>query len=178
MRIVVRLISACLSLLVALIGAALLIETTWAWLRPHAEPLLIPWRSAHAQLDQLHWQDTPVLLASGGLAVLGALLVLAAATARGVDIRLHDPAPEVAVTTNPRSLARLIGHHIRNADGVTSASVTASRRRIRIRVRSPREDRDELSRRLTETAETVVEDLPISRTPTVSVAVDPARNHR
>jgi hypothetical protein len=170
-RVLLRLLSPLLGLAVAAAGALLAAEVGWAWARPHGGHLLVPWPSLVARLGDHDWASRPVRLTAAAVAVAGLLLLLVAATARCRDVRLRDPAPGIAVTTSPRSLARLVGHRVRAEDGVGSASVTASHRRVRVRATSRFESGAELRPRLVEVVGEVVDALPVPRAPRVSVAV-------
>lgn len=178
MRVLVRLLSCLLGLAVAAVGGLLAVEVAWRWMRPGAKPLLVPWPDWLAQLRTLTWAGQPVQIAAWSVAIAGLLLIWFAATARRKDVRLNAPAPEVTVTTSPRSLARTVGNRMRAADGVTGASVTASSRRIRVRATSSSQSEDQLRPRLTELAREVVGALPMPRTPAVSVVVDSPRDRR
>ena len=90
-------------------------------------------------------------------------------------VRLLDPAPEVTVTTDPRSLARLVGHRVRAEDGVAGAVVTAHRKRVRVKVTGRFRAVGDLRDRARETASAAVGGLPLQRGPRVSVSVSPAK---
>lgn len=174
MRLLVRLITTLLGIVVAIAGALLAIETAWAWMRP-GDGLIVPPSVIRAPMEQLSWSSLPVLIAAGVVALLGLIMVLIAARAGRNDIRLHDPAPEVTVITDPRSLARLVGHRVREQDGVAAASVTATRKRVRVRATSQFSYVGDLRSRLTTTTDESVHDLPLRTTPTASVSVSPAK---
>lgn len=176
MRLLVRLLSCLLGLAVAAGGALLALEVAWAWIWPGSAPLLVPWPQWRDGLAQLRWADTSVLLVAGGVALAGLLLLLFSATARRRDVRLLAPQPEVTVSTTPRSLARLVGQRVRDAPGVTGASVTASARRIRVRASSKLRAEHELRPVVLEVVTEVVDALPLSRKPKVSVVVNSPRD--
>ena len=177
MRVLLRLLAALLGLALAAAGVILAVEVGWAWARPGHGPLLVPWRSWLVSLAGVTWTGRPVRLTAIVVAVAGFLLLLIAAAARGPKtVPLTDPSPEVSAVTTPRSLARLVGNTVRNADGVTGSTVTASSRRIRVRARSRLSTEAELLPRLTEAATAAVSDLPLPRTPRVSVVVDSPRD--
>ncbi|GAA4863859.1 DUF6286 domain-containing protein [Saccharopolyspora rosea] len=178
MRLLVRLITTLVGLAVAAAGVLLVVETAWAQLRPDTGGLLVPWPTMRSALDAVPWDATPVRATAIGVAVAGLLLLLVAAGARRRDVRLHDPAPEVTVTTDPRSLARLVGHQVRDQDGVASASVTADAKRVRVRATSQFRQLGDLRQRVTDTTEHAVGDLPLRRAPKVAVSVSPAKERR
>lgn len=170
MRVLLRILSPLLGLAVAGIGGLVALETAVAWLRPDASPLLVPWPSWRARLANLTWVDTSVRLVAAALALTGLVLLLVALTARRREVWLTAPAPEVTVTTSPRSLARLIGHLVRSVEDVTSASVTASARKVSVRTTS-RSAGPEADAELAAQVQELLSNLPLARQPKVSVAL-------
>lgn len=175
MRALVRLITMLLGLALAAAGVLLVLELAWAWLRQDSGYLVVPWPSFQAGLDRLAWNDAPVRITAAIVALAGLVLVLVASRAGRKDIRLHDPAPEVTVTTAPRSLARLVGHQVREQEGVATASVTATRTRVRVKATGEHTEVGDLRNRLSELTEQSMQNLPLRTTPKVSVAVRPAK---
>lgn len=178
MRLLVRLFAALLGLAATAVGVLLAVEAVWAWLRPDSPGLAVPWHGWQPPLAGLTWSDPRVMIAAGVLTVLGAVLLFVAARAGRKDIRLHDPAPEVTVTTDPRSLARLVGHQVRHQDGVASASVTASRSRVRVKATGEHSSLGDLRDRLMTTTEEAIGDLPLRNRPSVSVSAAPMKQNR
>ncbi len=178
MRAVVRLITSLAGLAALAAGVLLIVEIIGAWTRRGSGGVLVPWSAARPALDGLSWQDLPVRLVAAGLLLLGLVLLLAALRAGRKEIRLLDPAPEVTVTTDPRSLARLVGHQVRAQDGVAGASVTADRRRVRVRATGKFRVVGDLRDRLSQTTAGTVGELPLQRAPKVSVSVSPAKERR
>ncbi|MCK2240489.1 MULTISPECIES: DUF6286 domain-containing protein [unclassified Crossiella] len=177
MRLIVRLLSTLLGLALAGAGGLLAVEFAWAAWKP-GQHALVPWRDWADRLGSVDWTATPTRLVAGGLVLLGLILVWAATGARRRDVRLADPAPEVTVTTSPRSLARLVGTRVRAQDGVHAATVTASRAKVRVRASSRLLAKDELRPKVLEVTRTVVTDLPLPRTPKVSVVVASPKERR
>ncbi|GAB2776533.1 DUF6286 domain-containing protein [Amycolatopsis magusensis] len=178
MRVFVRLLSTLLGLAVAVAGALLAAEVGWHWWRPAEAPLIVPWREWQAELSTLNWTSGPVRLIAALVAVGGLILVLLAASARRRAVRLTDPAEEVSVTTTPRSLARLVGRHVRAEDNVTGASVTASAKKVRVRATSRLATERELRPHLLWVVRELVADVPLARKPRVSVVVDSPKDRR
>lgn len=178
MRILLRLLSPLLGVAVAIIGVLLVVETGWVLVRPRSAPLLVPWTVWRDRLADYAWSDTTVLVTGGALALLGLLLLLLTAGARRHDVRLSDPAEDVMVVTSPRSLARVVGHRVRAEDGVRSAAVTASARRIRVRATSSMNTETQLRPTLTARVDELVGDLPLARKPRVQVVVDSPKDRR
>lgn len=178
MRVLLRLLSPLLGVAVAAAGALLAVEAGWVLTRPRAAPLLVPWPVWRDWLAGYAWSDTTVVVAGGALAVLGVALLALAAGARRHDVRLTDPSDDVTVVTSPRSLARMVGHRVRAEDGVRSASVTASARRIRVRVTSGLSTEAQLRPALTARVDELVADLPLARKPRVQVVVGSPKDRR
>jgi Family of unknown function (DUF6286) len=174
MRILLRVLSPLLGLAVAALGAFVALEVAWAWVRPDGGPLLLPWPVWQATLQKWIWASTPVRLIAVGLIVAGLLLILVAAWSGRREVRLTNPAPEITVTTSPRSLARLVGNHVRALDHVASASVTASRRKVSVQAVSGR-TADIAEPSITAAVQTLLSELPLARTPQVAVAVSDTR---
>ncbi|RKT53495.1 DUF6286 domain-containing protein [Saccharothrix australiensis] len=164
MRVLLRLLSPFLGLAVAGAGGLLVAEVAWRWA---GRGRLLPWWPTG-----LTWTDERVRTAALLTAVAGLLLLVLAMAARRKDVRLHAPADGVVVTTTPTALARVVGHRVRAVEGVSGASVTASRRRVRVRATSRRHDEAALRPRLLDAARAVVRDLPMPSPPKVSVVVD------
>ncbi|OZM71067.1 hypothetical protein CFN78_21570 [Amycolatopsis antarctica] len=178
MRVFVRLLSTLLGLAVAAAGGLLAVEVGWHWWRPSDAPLLLPWPQWRDRLAETAWDSTTVMLVAGITAAAGLILLLATVSARKRTVRMTDPATEVSVTTSPRSLARLVGHHVRAADNVSGASVTASAKKVRVRATSRLETENQLRPRLQETVGELLGEVPLAKRPKVSVVVDSPKDRR
>ncbi|GAA4887447.1 DUF6286 domain-containing protein [Saccharopolyspora cebuensis] len=178
MRLLVRLLAALLGLAVAALGVLIAAEAVWAWIRPQADGLVVSWRAVRSGLGGVTWADTAALVTAIVVGVVGLLLLLLATRAGRRDVRLHDPAPEVTVITDPRSLARLVGHQVRDQDGVARASVTAGAKRVRVKATARFREMGDLRQRLTDTARDAVGELPLRRSPKVAVSVTPPKERR
>ncbi|SFQ60313.1 hypothetical protein SAMN05421810_110156 [Amycolatopsis arida] len=178
MRVFVRFLSALLALAVVAAGGFTVLEVGWHWWRPAQAPLVVPWPRWLARLGEVGWDATQVRVLAGAAVAAGLALILVAATARRRLIRLHDPAPGIAVTMSPRSLARLVGHRVREQATVDSATVVASAGRVRVRAASRSVTEEELRPRLTSLVAELVTDLPLARRPAVSVVVDSPKDRR
>ncbi|MGH3673027.1 MAG: DUF6286 domain-containing protein [Pseudonocardiaceae bacterium] len=170
MRIVLRVLSPLLGLAVAALGVIIALEVIWAWVRPTAAPLVLPWPSWQANLQELTWPAAPVRLIAAGLIVAGLALLLLAMSSGRREVWLINPAPEIAVYTSPQSLARLVGHRVRELDHVASASVTATPRRVSVRAAS-RQPSEAAGTHIAETVRALLADVPLAQTPQVSVKV-------
>jgi hypothetical protein len=174
-RLFVRLLSTLLGLAVAAAGALLVLEVGWYWWHPAraaVSGLVVPWPRWRESLAHIGWDSFAVRLTAGIVAASGLVLVVMAATARRRGVRLTDPASEVSVTTSARSLARLVGHTVRAQENVTSASVTASAKHVRVRAVSRLEGEGELRPRLRTVITDLLGEVPLVRQPKVSVVVD------
>lgn len=178
MRVLLRLLSPVLGLAVAGVGALIALEAGWTLARPPSAPLVVPWKQWRDQLSGSTWSDPPVLVIGAALVLLGLLFLMLAGSARRHDVPLTDPADDVTVVTSPRSLARLVGHRVRAEDGVRSASVTAGRKKVRVRATSGLNTEAELRPTLTSTVNDLVGSLPLASKPRVQVVVDSPKDRR
>lgn len=174
-RLLVRLLAALLAMAVAGAGALLALEVAWQWIRPVDAPLVVPWPAWRDQLAQFTWASTPVLIGAVVVALIGSLVLLTSLVSRPPTVRLRNPVEQVSVSTSPGSLARLIGQHVREQENVTGARVTANRRRVRVRARSRLESDHQLRPRLHESVAELLEQLPLTKRPKLSVAVKSPR---
>ncbi|NUT95837.1 MAG: hypothetical protein HOY78_27815 [Saccharothrix sp.] len=164
MRVLLRVLSPFLGLAVAAAGVVLVAEVAWHWSgRGH----LVPW----SRLAGLRWTDERVRAVALLTVAAGVALLVLAAFARRKFVRLHSPADGIVVVTTPTGLARVVGNRVRAEDGVTGASVTASRRRVHVRATSGLHDEATLRPRLLAVAREAVANLPLPHHPKVSVVV-------
>jgi hypothetical protein len=177
-RLLVRVIACLLGLAIAVAGALVVLEVAWAWVRPGRGPLLVPWPEWRAYLEDLTWQSGTVRIAAGVLAAAGLLMLLIALTAHRRDVALQDPASDVSVQASPASLARVVGQRVRAEENVSGATVIATARRVRVRASSRLESEAELRPRLLAVVRETVQDLPLVRTPRISVVVHSRRDHQ
>lgn len=179
MRVLLRVLAPLLGLALAAAGVLLVIEVVAAWVRtPATTGLLVPWPDWRATLEGLTWADAPVPLVAVGVAVVGLLLVALGLLARRHDIVLTSPTPEVAVTTSPRVLARLVGRRVRAADEVAAASVTATGRRISVGAQAWNDAGPELRTSVATTVDTLLDELPLAHRPRVAVTVQQRKGPR
>ncbi|AOS64888.1 DUF6286 domain-containing protein [Actinoalloteichus hymeniacidonis] len=178
MRLLVRLLAILIGLVLAIMGALLLLEIGWTRLRPASDPLIVPWRAWLDLGGELSWSAGTPTLASLLAIGVGALLCVAAIMARRRVLHLHDPGPDVSVTTSGRSIARLIVRRVRAEDGVSDVWVNADHRHIRVRAVGSDDEDGELLPRLQLLIRDVVADLPLREYPRVSVALRAPRSRR
>lgn len=170
MRLLLRVLSPLLGLVVAAAGLALAVETVVAWLAPGSSPLVLPWPDWRAAVEGLTWQSNAVRVTAIVVAVVGLLVLLLGLVSRRHDVYLADPVPEVTVTTSPRSLARAVGHEVRSHGDVVSASVVASPSKITVKA-STLDAADAVKGTVRERVDELLGRLPLSRRPRVSVSV-------
>jgi hypothetical protein len=175
MRLLVRILALLLGLTIAAVGAVVLVGVGWAMAQPKQEALL-PWPRWLDRAAELAWTASTVRVTAWVLVVAGLAMLLLAALAVRHDVYLQDPAPDVTVTTSPRSLARIVGQRVRGTDGVRSASVTASARSVRVRATSRLLDERRLRPVLIELVNELVNELPLARVPHVHVVVHSAKD--
>lgn len=179
MRVLLRVLSPLLGLILAAAGVLLIVEVVAGWVRPDAtDGLLVPWVSWRSAADGLTWADPLVLGIAAGVGVLGLLMLLAGTSGRRRDIVLDSPAPDMTVTTSPRVLARLVGRRVRAADGVASASVTASRKKVSVAAQGHGDASPELRSSVDEQTRGVLDELPLTRRPRVAVSVTDRKGPR
>lgn len=167
MRVLLRVLSPLLGLALAAAGALVVVAVVRHW-SGRAWPVRPDWS----------WVDRPVLVIGAGLAVGGLFLLVLASRAGVSQVSLDDPADGVRVVTTPTSLARVVGRRVRAEDGVVDVSVSASRRKVRVRATSLRHDEASLRPRLLEVARAAVDELPMPARPKLSVVVISPKDRR
>lgn len=169
MRVLLRVLAPLLSLVVAALGALVVIEVVAAWVNPASTGLLVPWPSWRQPLESTLWSAGPVFWIAIGVGIVGLILLLVGLLARRHDITLRSPSEGITVTTAPRVLARLVGRRVRAADSVAGATVTASARKVTVRAQTRNaggDARSDVRSRVDE----VLGELPLTRNPRVSVS--------
>ncbi|HEY2203545.1 MAG TPA: DUF6286 domain-containing protein [Pseudonocardia sp.] len=181
MRVLLRVLSPLLGLVVAAVGAVLAVEVVAAWIAgddPGYRGLLVPWVAWRDVLALAAWRSVGVLVGAAVLAVLGLLLLFVAATARRRDVRLTEPASNISVNASPRVLARLVGQRVRSGEQIVAATVTASGRVVKVRAVGKGDRGRELRTGVLDQVLALLNELPLSRIPRVSVSVRPERGPR
>lgn len=181
MRVLLRVLSPLLGLVIAAAGAMLAVEVVAAWLlgdRPGYRGLLLHWGAWRTVLEQITWRSVLMIGCSVVVAVIGLLLLLIAGTARRRDIALTDPADEISVTASPKVLARLVGQRVRSTDDISAASVIASARSVRVQAIGRGERPSSLRPSVRTRVDELLDDLPLARRPKVSVSVRAERGLR
>lgn len=174
MRVLLRVLAPLLSLAVAALGVLVAVEVVAAWVTPGSTGLLVPWGAWRTVLENTRWTADPVFWVAIGVGVVGLVLLLIGLLARRHDVALRSPSDGITVTTAPRVLARLVGRRVRASDQVGGATVTASAKKITVRAQG-RGSADTSSVRTTvrERVDELLGELPLARTPRVSVSVSP-----
>jgi hypothetical protein len=184
MRVLLRLLAPVLGLALAAAGVLLAIEVVAAWTRRGTDlaGVIVPWPQWRAGLESTSWSAPLVAWIAIAVALLGLVLVLVGLGARRSDIPVTAPRPEMAVTTTPRMLARLVGQRVRRGDDVAGADVTASKRRIAVGAHGWG-DLDgpagkALRASVEESVSALLDDVPLARRPRVSVRLAQRRGPR
>ncbi|MGV0111765.1 DUF6286 domain-containing protein [Arthrobacter sp. CP30] len=127
-------------------------------------------------LSSLTWASPALWAAAIILAILGLILLLAAILpGQHTTLTLTNPDgtdPHTAETViSRRGVAKLASEHLDQADGVDSASVTATAKKITALVRTPLHDAPELSDKLTRSLKRRLEQVGVDPSPRVVVRV-------
>ncbi len=110
-------------------------------------PLLLPVRSATAELTARSWSDTLVLVVAGAALAVGVLLLVAELTPRRrTELVLQPRDARVTCTVSTGSVGHLLEHAASGVPGVRAASARVRRRRARLDVSVPIRDRGEAGR--------------------------------
>jgi Family of unknown function (DUF6286) len=177
-RVLLRILAPLLGLALAAAGVLFVIEVVAAWVRPDATSgLLVPWPDWRATIENLTWADNPVPGIAIGVAVLGLLLVLLGLSARRSDVHLDAPG-QMAVTTAPRVLARLVGTRVRATDDVAGASVTASARKVSVTAQAWADATPELRGTVRSRVDELLGELPLRHRPRVAVSLQERKGPR
>jgi len=127
-------------------------------------------------LSNLSWSSPTLWAAAIILALVGLVLLLAAILpGHHTAVRLTSPdgtddrSTETVISR--RGLAKLASSHLDQADGVDSASVTATSRKVTATVRTPLRDAPELSGKLTRSLEHTFNQIGVDPAPRVTVKV-------
>lgn len=136
---------------VALIGvlSAAFGATQAIWATVHHRPWLISATAMPRYLHRLRWQDSVVLVVAIVAIVLGALLILGALLPprrRLVELTGTDDAAPIGVTR--RSIRRSLAAAAQDVDGVGSARLTLTRRRVKVRASTTLRHTDGLDERV------------------------------
>lgn len=175
MRVLLRVLSPLLALVMAAAGALLAIEVVAGWSTSTDAGLLLDWPAWLAALEQRTWRSSGARWAAGGLAAVGLVLVVIALAGRRQDIELTGPAPDVTVTTTPGALARLVRQRVADVDGVQRTSVAASPRMVSVRAQARVAAAEALLPVVRDRVDGVLAALRPARPPKVTVRVDAAR---
>lgn len=178
MRVLLRVLAPLLSLVVAALGALIVIEVVAAWVTPGSTGLLVRWAIWRTLLEETQWTAGPVRWIAVGVGVVGLILVLIGLLARRHDVALRSPSDGITVTTAPRVLARLVGRRVRASDQVAAATVTASAKKITVRAQGRGTgggtvDTSTIRTDARERVDELLGELPLVRTPRVAVSVSP-----
>jgi hypothetical protein len=106
------------------------------------------------------------------VAVVGlALLVAQLVPRRTRLLPIADPTPGVTAATTRRSLERALRRAASSADGIVSASVTANRRRVKVRAVTGLRDLTGIRESLVSAVTEQLDGIGLSRRPALSVSL-------
>ncbi|HST49961.1 DUF6286 domain-containing protein [Jatrophihabitans sp.] len=129
MRLINRLLAALLSL--ALIVAGVLVVVEVVAQRLGRGPAIVDWPQLHDWVRRTPWQQGSVRVASI-LLVLAGLVLLAAELRRGRPGRLAVRSEVTDAAYTRRGVAAAIRSAVSDVDGITSATVSVSRRKVTV----------------------------------------------
>ncbi|MDA2803731.1 DUF6286 domain-containing protein [Nocardiopsis suaedae] len=140
-------------------------------------PLRVPVvGDALEQAAGMRWRDTAVLVAAGGAALLGLVLLVAAllpGRARWTALRTDDP--DLVVGLSRPALRRAVAAAARGVSGVRAAHATVRRRAVRVRVETELRERPALRGDVEEAVGERLDELAPLRRPKVRVRVRAAK---
>lgn len=129
MRFVNRLLAALLSL--ALIALGVLVVTEVIAQRLGRRPAVVDWPRLYDWAQRTPWQQGSVRVACVVLIALG-LLLLAAELKRGKPNRLAVRSDTTDTAYTRRGVAATVRSAVSDVDGINSASVSVSRRKVKV----------------------------------------------
>ncbi|MDA2814946.1 DUF6286 domain-containing protein [Nocardiopsis sp. RSe5-2] len=124
----------------------------------------------------MRWRDTAVLVAAGGAALVGLVLLVSAllpGRARWTALRTDDP--DLVVGLSRSALRRAVAAAARGVSGVRGVRATVRRRAVRVRVDTELRDRPDLRDEVAEAVEERLDELVPLRRPKVRVRVRTAK---
>lgn len=173
MNLLARIVSVLLALVLFVGGLLAAAEIVVAQLR--RPPLLVPHRQWAAWLRAQVWESPTTRAVLAAMVVLGLLLILVALR-RGLPRTLPLPPREgqtpagVETHASRRSVERILAASTSRVSGVEDAAVTITRRRARVRARTPTRSEPGLPREVSETVTRELGQLGLDRVrPAVSV---------
>ncbi len=169
-RIVRRVISAVVALVLLALSIVTLVEVTLAALgRP---PWLVDGGAARDELASRPWDDTVVILTSAGLMVLGvALLAVALAPGRKRSVALDSGTEGASLSVRRRSLERYLSGVAAALPGVQSARTSVRRGGLKVRADTTPMDAQQVRERVQQAISDRVRTLRLQPAPPVSVSV-------
>ena len=164
-----RSVPAVLTALVLLAVCA--VVTTALAQRLLGERPVLSYDTVAARVHDTSWNELPVLV-GGGAAVLAGCVLLAAAVLRGRPVALALAAAEGIDAGTPRhGLERSLRAAAEEVDGVAGARLRQGRRKVRVKVRTNRTNRDGLADAVRTAVEKRIERVGLAEVPDVCVRV-------
>jgi hypothetical protein len=129
MRLFNRLLAALLSLTLMVAGVLVVVEVVAQ--RLGRKPAIVDWPRLYDWARRTTWQQGSVRVASIALVVVG-LLLLAAELKRSRPSRLAVRSQDTDAAYTRRGVAATIRSAVSDVDGINSASVSVSRRKVKV----------------------------------------------
>ena len=178
MRLINRVLAALLSLALIVLGVLVIAEVIAA--RVGRKPAIVHWRQAYAWAGRTSWNQGSVRVTCIVLAVLGLVLLLAELKRAPVTRLATEPADSDAEVIDTaytsRGAAAAVRAAVTGVDGVRSASVGVSRRKVTVTAKSSARDKaaaQRLAEPVSAAAEQRLSALQLRKTPSVSARVTP-----
>jgi|GEM_PF-722829 len=171
MRLVNRLLAALLSL--ALIVAGVLVVVEVVAQRLGRDYAIVDWQHLHDWAGRTPWQQGSVRVASIALIVLG-LVLLAAELTPGRPSRLAVRSCDTDAAYTRKGVAASIRSAVTDVDGIDSAAVSVSRRKIKVEASTPGLQpftAEDLAEPVTAAARQRLDALELRTPPTLAVQV-------
>lgn len=179
MRLINRLLAALLSL--ALIAAGVLVAIEVLAQRLGRQPAVLDWPRLYDWANRTPWQQGSVRVTCIVLMIIG-LLLLGAELKRGKPNRLAVRSDATDAAYTRRGVATTIRSAVTDVDGINSASVSVSRRKVKVEATTAGLQpftAESLQEPATRAAQQRLDALELSEPPTlaVSISTSGARSH-
>jgi hypothetical protein len=174
MRLLNRVLAALLSL--ALIVAGVIVVTEVIAQRLGRQPAIVDWPRVYGWAQRTPWQQGSVRVACIALMILGLLLLIAELKPRKPQ-RLPVRTDATDAAYSRRGVAATVRSAVSDVDGITSASVAVSRRKVNVKATTAGLQpftAESLQEPVTAAAQQRLQALELQRPPALSVRVGAA----
>lgn len=174
MRVANRVIGAVLGLLLAALGALVIVEAVVAL--AGRDPLLVDRVQVAATLRELSWSDAAILVVAVALIVAGVLLLIVQLWPRWPDELTVTDTDQRRVLVDRRAVAVRLADEAAVDPQVRDSDARVRRRSAKVAVvADPGTDTDRLGRRVREDTDALVQRLDLQRPLKTKVAISKAR---